>query len=89
MRIYDEKKIRCDGDKNVMYNHEKSMKAFRGALEHAEVPVFAIPGNHERGGLLETTQSVDIGIIDVEIEAEMSFIPYAWEPTYFYEYINP
>ncbi|MFW6142027.1 MAG: PKD domain-containing protein [Candidatus Saliniplasma sp.] len=78
---------------SVDYNHEKSMKAFRGALEYAQVPVFAIPGNHERGGLWEEeiSTTVDLGYLlpSAEVEAEMSFIPYETRPTYFYEYINP
>ena len=77
---------------SVDYNHEKSMKAFRGALEHAQVPVFATPGNHERGELLELEESVSIdpGLgFSAEAEARMAPVPYATEPTYFYEYINP
>ncbi len=85
-QIEDPDFVVITGD-SVDYNHEDSMKAFRGALEHAEVPVFAIPGNHERGGLLEVEAGFDVGLVDVE--AEMSFIPYPEEPTYFYEYINP
>jgi len=88
MQTNDKKKIRYDGDENVNYNHEKSMKAFRGCLEFAEVPVFAIPGNHERGGLLGFEESIKIDYI-IDIQAEMSFIPYPAKPTYFYEYINP
>jgi len=72
---------------NVDYNYEKSMKAFKGCLEYAKVPVFVTLGNHERYGLteLDFTASV-LGAPTAELKINM---PYPAEPTSFYEWVNP